>query len=133
MNKKLFILFFLLFFLELVFAEGFKFPVFEQQNLGCDSGAAVSEKYGLNRVLLEWDADKITETMCDPLLKENESGYFCDATQLSIMAFKRFESLKEKAREVYAGLDDASKKKLEEVSLLRPAKLSDLGVVANMD
>ncbi|MFH1235279.1 MAG: hypothetical protein V1493_06720, partial [Candidatus Diapherotrites archaeon] len=83
------------------------------------TGTTAASRYGLDRVLLEWDSDKITETMCTPLLKENESGYFCDAAQLSIMAFKKFESLKEKAREAYAGLDEEAKKKLEEVTLLR--------------
>ncbi|MFH1234408.1 MAG: hypothetical protein V1493_02245, partial [Candidatus Diapherotrites archaeon] len=92
MGRQLFILFFLVFSLGLVFAEDFQFPAFEQQNLGCESGKEISQKYGLNRILLDWDADKITETMCDVDFREGESGYFCDATQFGLMLSKRLSS-----------------------------------------
>ncbi|MCX6802660.1 MAG: M64 family metallo-endopeptidase [Candidatus Diapherotrites archaeon] len=74
------------FFLIAFFAFLFFFPAFvwsAKQN--------EPDVYGLDRVLLEWDSDKITTRMCLPSLIEGEMGYFCDATQFSIMLLKRIE------------------------------------------
>ncbi|MEM0360105.1 MAG: hypothetical protein QXK06_02060 [Candidatus Diapherotrites archaeon] len=63
------------------------FPVIAQSTV--DSGVVVAQRFGLDRVLLEWDVNAITPTMCDPLFVVGESGFFCDATQFSIMLSKR--------------------------------------------
>jgi len=51
---------------------------------------------GMNRVLLDWKAENISDSICDPLIGE-KSGFFCDATQFSVMLSKRIDSLLEKA------------------------------------
>ncbi|MEM0360815.1 MAG: hypothetical protein QXK06_05790, partial [Candidatus Diapherotrites archaeon] len=40
-------------------------PVIAQSTV--DSGVVVAQRFGLDRVLLEWDVNAITPTMCDPL------------------------------------------------------------------
>lgn len=81
----------------------------------CETGNIAFNKYGLNRVLLEWDAEKISSKMCESLLVEGESGYFCDAVQFSIMLFKRTEELEEKANKIIDGLSEDKKRELTKI------------------
>ncbi|MCX6802657.1 MAG: hypothetical protein NT067_06125, partial [Candidatus Diapherotrites archaeon] len=74
------------------FIEKYGYSPLEPPSLAQQQGLETASAYGLDRVLLEWDSDKITDTMCDPLLKEGESGYFCDATQFSVMLSNRISS-----------------------------------------
>jgi len=78
-------------------AQEFEYPVYtEQPEFDCSSPGQLN-KTGMNRVLLDWTAESISDKTCDPFLVNGENGFFCDATQFSIMLSKRIDSLLEEA------------------------------------
>lgn len=117
--RMLLVLFLFFFFFESVSAQTLQYPVFIEEARACEeTGVKAYYKYGLNRVLLEWDFEKVTERMCEPLAVEGESGYFCDATQFSIMLFKRYESFRKRVQEYVSGLGEEESRGLFSIKSL---------------
>jgi len=85
MNKLLLIMAILLFFSINAFAED------------CETGLDAYQKYGLDRVLLDWDFESINESTCE--------HKFCDSVQFSLFAAKHTKNFEEVAEAFLADLN----------------------------
>ncbi len=101
----------------------FFFPVLFAETLPavpvCESGEEAFHGFGFDRLFLEWDSNSITSTACDAGDGNNTTGYFCDASQFSVMLFKRFEEFKEKVNSFVSDLNEEEKQSLFSVHSLQ--------------
>ncbi|MCX6802465.1 MAG: hypothetical protein NT067_05145 [Candidatus Diapherotrites archaeon] len=80
-------------------------------------------RYGLNRVLLEWNPKGITGETCFLPYKDGNSGYFCDAAQFALFFQDEYSAFKQKVKDFVSNLSGGQ---AAEMDLARVRDLSQL-------